>query len=144
MGHYHYFLTFSVMTFFLTFFGLIKITFLHGDIGLRTVMISRFFRFLFSGGRKQEKEKKISLLHSPLRRVVFLSRTPRASFFSILEREKKRNAPFGPRQFTHLYLSDDEKVGDLERLGIWVGENFGKLGKSWEKLGKRSKMYLLR
>jgi len=138
MGHYHYFLTFSVMTFFLTFFGLIKITFLLGDIGLRTVMISRFFRFLFSGGRKQEKEKKISLLDSPLRRVVFLSWTPRASFFSIRERKREMPRLDHANLPTFIYLT-------MKRLEIWkgwgfgLGKRLGKLGKSWEKLEKDQK-----
>ena len=143
MGHYHYFLTFSVMTFFLTFFGLIKITFLLGDIGLRTVMISRFFRFLFSGGAKTRKRKKnlAARLSSKKSRFSLLDAS---SFFFFDTREKKRNAPFGPRQFTHLYLSDDEKVGDLERLGIWVGKTTWQIGKKLGKTRKRSKMYLLR
>ena len=54
-------------------------------------VISRFrIPISLLGGAKTRKRKKISLLHSPLRRVVFLSRTPRASFFSIWEREKEK------------------------------------------------------
>ena len=94
-------------------------------------MISRFFRFLFSGGRKQEKEKNLAARLSSKKSRFSLSDA--SSFFFFDTREKKRNAPFGPRQFTHLIWRWFEKVGDLEILRFGLGKTWA----NWEKVGKK-------